>query len=287
MTDLALSYAQSSALHMQSPRFQRLKSEAIELIASCASNQNDAVVLSSFGKESLVLLELSREAGVSLPIGYFELGLVRRKHLFAQRVIATRKLDIIPLHPHRTSQVRGLNDTSLAYGFNLVCGSSFRILVTFEEGEEQNFICGLHSPVLRSGDHPPYPWNMLINGRRRTDRDVSLGSLRWGRCVEPISPHSSIVMPLLNWEDKDVYYYLSSRQIDPDYSRYEQQGASLRSRVDMQSNPDHAPFCIRCLAAKKGASVACPKIGSNVISFSEIPEDSAIVPNNVIPAAMC
>jgi 3'-phosphoadenosine 5'-phosphosulfate sulfotransferase (PAPS reductase)/FAD synthetase len=273
--------------HINSQLFRSKRAHALHLIESMMRDAIRPAILSSFGKESLVLIALARELGLTAEFAYFELGLVAEKHAFARRTIDGLALNVTHLIPHYTFLIRGLTDTSLAYTFKLTSGAEFHIAITFEEGSEENLICGLDSSLQRIGSHPAYPWDILISGRRDSDVDISLGSLRWHNTVQSLEGNSAIVMPILNWTDQDVYHYLRWQQIEPDLIRYEQAGHSFRSHSDMRNNPDHAPYCIRCFAAVRGADVACPKFKRTITSFRGIAEHPLIVPNNVSPAVMC
>jgi hypothetical protein len=278
---------QETSDHVNSRLFQSKRARALDLIESMMGYGIRPAILSSFGKESLVLAALAREIWLTPEFAYFELGLVPEKHAFARHTIDRLGLNVTYLIPHYTFLIRGLTDTSLAYTFKLTSGTEFYVAVTFEEGSEENLICGLDSSICRMGNHPPYPWDILISGRRDSDVDISLGSLRWPDTVQSLNDDTAIVMPILNWSDRDVYHYLRWQQMEPDLIRYEQVGHSFRSRPDMRSNPDHAPYCIRCFAAPRGAEVSCPKLKCTIRSFRGIAEHPLIVPNNVSPAVMC
>jgi hypothetical protein len=116
---------------------------------------------------------------------------------------------------------------------------------------------------------------------------VSVGSLRWGKNVENLKEGASIIMPLLEWDDADVYHYLAHRQTLPDLERYEVIDESFRSKKDLKANPDHAPYCIRCLVAKKGSAVPCPLTKSDVVTFATISGSPKIRTDHVDPIVLC
>jgi hypothetical protein len=65
-------------------------------------------------------------------------------------------------------------------------------------------------------------------------------------------------MPLLDWSDYDVGYYLNGHaKYQPDMERYEFIEWAFRS-ANKLANPDYLSMCIRCLSAREGSKVNCP-----------------------------
>src|SRR5712691_6392880 len=114
--------------------------------------------------------------------------------------------------------------------------------------------------------------SLLFSGRRNSDIDITVGSLKWPTPIEDLGKNTKIAMPLLHWSDDDLLQYLHSQRFAPDMTRYEIANHALRDRSDKTTNPDHMSCCIRCLAAERGATVYCPKSGSEVVSFSGLRE---------------
>jgi 3'-phosphoadenosine 5'-phosphosulfate sulfotransferase (PAPS reductase)/FAD synthetase len=261
--------------------------EAVDLIrrVSCDSH---SVVFSSFGKDSLALLSLVSEAKADLDVATFELGIVPEKHIFSRAYARQLAKTVHALHPHRTTLVRGKNDDSLAYHFELAGGGSIRILgATFDDAMRPGMLCGLRHDLVRSGDHEPYPWQVVLCGRRACDQDTTVGSLSWDAPVEPIGGSSSVVMPLLDWSDEDLLSYLDLRNITPDPLRYERIENVLREQPGKIANPDHLSCCIRCLSARRGERLYCPLSNSEVTSFNPLCGGESFIPGNVSPAVMC
>jgi 3'-phosphoadenosine 5'-phosphosulfate sulfotransferase (PAPS reductase)/FAD synthetase len=265
---------------------ERKVDDAIVLIRELAAGRRP-VAFSSFGKDSLALLSLISEAGVSVDVAHFELGVVAAKHVFSRRFAARLPMPVHFLQPHRTTLVRG-HDNSLAYHFDLAGGGSIRILgATFDDDARRGPLCGLRADLMRFGEHPPYPWDVVFCGRRASDADVTVGSLWWDSEVEPLGRANRVAMPLLKWSDEELLHYLQLRHINPDPSRYEVVDSTLRERADKSSNPDHVSCCIKCLATPRGGRLHCPISNSTIVSFSDAIAEDVYVSGSVPPAVMC
>ena len=83
------------------------------------------VFLCSFGKESMAVLHMLQQYSSRVAIAYFEFGIEPKKHHFAKSQIATLGKQVLALRPHRTEVIRGANNASVAYEFDLACGKRF------------------------------------------------------------------------------------------------------------------------------------------------------------------
>ena len=240
--------------------FEARKAEALDRIKGAVGSARRPVVLSSFGKDSLCLLSLLEYLSVEVDIGYFELGAVKSAHSFARNMIARQKLNVTLLRPHRTFIAKGIGGADLAYSFDLTSRDAFQIVgATFDDTYHTDLACGLQSSLLRSGMHGPYDWDLILTGRRRVDMDPTLGSLDIATDVARLEHGTQILMPLHQWTDEDVAFYLKDQgRYAPDWDRYEVTDGVLQNRADKSANPDHAPICIRCLTRDELGASNCP-----------------------------
>lgn len=235
-------------------------SQSLATMERALARARKPVILSSFGKDSLCLLALSKELRIEVTVAYFELGAVRRSHQFAQRFITEQQLPVTLLRPHNTLIATGVGGADLAYRFDLANGDSFTIVgATFDDRPHSNLFCGLDANLIRTGRHDPYDWDLIITGRRRADIDPTLGSLEIASDNERLECGTELLMPIVELSDEDVAYFLRMRGCyAPDWDRYEPAGNIIRSRTNSTANPDHAQICIRCLASVKGVAPSCP-----------------------------
>jgi hypothetical protein len=240
--------------------FDERKARAEQSLTELLASSERPVVLSSFGKDSLCLLALIESLRVRVEVAYFELGAVKKAHRFAQRHISGMDFATTLLRPHKTLIVAGAAGADVAYEFFLVSGDAFQIVgATFDPSPSARLTCGLTVGLVKEGRHDPYGWDAIISGRRSSDVDPTVGSLKFDSEVAVLENGTRIAMPLLDWADEDVAYFLSRHPSwSPDSKRYFSENGRYRSWQDETVNPDWAPICVRCHSAHSGDVIICP-----------------------------
>lgn len=219
------------------------------------------VVLSSFGKDSLCLLALLDEMEAPVEVAHFELGVMPKAHRFARLMIARSVRPVTLLRPHKTLIVAGAAGADVAYEFKLSCGDTFQIVgATFDQSASPQVACGLSADLVKEGRHDPYGWDLIISGRRSCEFDPTVGSLAIAEKTAALPGGARILMPLVEWSDEDVAYFLATRpRWTADADRYFVTSGTLQNRTDKTYNPDWAPICVRCLSAREGEAISCPR----------------------------
>lgn len=270
------------------PGFGSRMEGALALLRACNHPRLKPVIFSSFGKDSLCLLSLMREAGLDLDVAYFELGAIPAAHRFARGLISLGALRVTVLKAHSTLLVVGEHGFDAAYCFRLSSGDSVEIVgATFDDSASSELRCGLRTGVKKASAHPPYDWNLIVTGRRRADWDPTLGSLATEHSAVTLAHGTEILMPILDWSDEDVAFYLIERgDYRPDPERYEISNGTLRNRTGTEANPDHVPICIRCLAAQSGQVPHCPLALPEVADRHRLTDASRFVSGEVPATVM-
>jgi hypothetical protein len=266
---------------------ERRAAAELMLVESLAESQRP-VVLCSFGKDSLCLLALLDSMSVQVEIAYFELGAVPKSHSFARSLIRKSVAPVTLLHPHKTLTVAGNSGADIAYEFQLRDGDVFQIVgATFNREPSPDVPCGLAAPLVRTGQHHPYEWDLLVSGRRRCDVDPTVGSLAIKSPTAQLGGGARVLMPILDWSDEDVAYYLAAHpQWAPDSERYTLHDGRLHARSDKTSNPDWAPHCVRCLSASPGETISCPLGLAHASNQFRLGRRLEFEPGDVPPAVM-
>ena len=107
--------------------FDKRKAHAESLLVEWLRKSKRAVVLSSFGKDSLCVLALLDGLKQQTEVAYFELGALPHAHRFARHFIANSNLPLTLLRPHKTLIVAGGGGADVAYEFRLESGDAFQI----------------------------------------------------------------------------------------------------------------------------------------------------------------
>lgn len=245
---------------------------AKDIMRNACSDEHRSVIFSSFGKESLVLIQLADELGLNTDVGYFELGFASEKHAFARYRVNSLGDRVFRLVPFRTVTIAGADNTSLGYQFRLTTGDVITIAgATFDESNRQEVECAIERGLIRyEFTAPTYNWNSIVCGRRSSERDVTVGDLFWPSTLYRMEFGAKISMPLLNWSDSDVMNFLQSRAIQIDWRRYQKHGRHIVERPDKTYSPDHVNCCCRCASVGRGAAVLCPVSRVNIVSLLNV-----------------
>lgn len=272
-----------------SAAFSVKESVALDRMATAIDRSRKPVIMCSFGKESMVLLDLFRRVSRSCTIAYFELGVIERKHRFAKEQIRRFWPGTKHILPHRSVVIKGINNSSLAYEFDLSSGSVLSIFgATFDDTLSSRLICGRElQNIQKSGGHPPYDWDCVISGRRCDDVDATVGALSWHSAADVTEAGTRLVMPLLEWSDADLALYVSQRNILIDEKRYVVRSNQISPRSDRQNDPDYLPACIRCLHGISGDQVRCAKANTMLTIGIPMFEQKHYAVGAVPPVVMC
>lgn len=223
------------------------------LIAAQLQEASDPIVLSSFGKDSLVLLDLVYQL-LRVPVLSFIQGqdIFPEKYAFASKVIEENGLDCYTLPPQWSTHVQD--------------GSYFELFKCFGSKEtgpllmatgcrprlpgEETYLCALEEVHEQAREPVHYPWDLTFIGAKSSD-EVKLAQR--SSITTPViqSGQTRLCFPLWDWTDDDIWTYIRAEGIDYDHARYDDR--------QERTNPDQFPTCWNCLDTRKaGRPVYCP-----------------------------
>ncbi len=217
-------------------------------------------VMSSFGKDSMVLVHLLRSEGYRLPVIFHREPFLPRKYAFARKVTALWNLTVYDFPPLETAVQRkgdaweivnyypaGLKPVMLPTG-----------LVPPAEGERP--LCALHDLYLKPTGTFNYPWDIVFVGHKSCDTDPIYGAVPLAADFARNIGSASGAFPLRDFTDEDVWAYHGRFNLPIHHERYEQVDGAWRERDDKRHNPDYFPACWACMVPD-GSAVACPRLG--------------------------
>lgn len=239
----------------------------LDLIASQVMLADAPVVLSSFGKDSLVLLHLCRQVNKGVPALFFVQHAQQfpEKYRHAMAVIEAWGLACYSLPPRGVTHVQQGDyfDLFQFYGSPdmgpLIASTGLR---PRELGEEP-FVCALDSLLAPTAEQVTYPWDLTFLGHKASD-EVKLTAGQGTKIHTPViqSGATTLCLPLWDWTDADVWAYIHAHHLPYDQARYDAQDEAV--------NPDQYPACFNCLdARKRGQSVYCPKVHDYVTNRAQ------------------
>jgi hypothetical protein len=228
---------------------------------------NKPVFMCSFGKDSMVLLDLMVSANLNFPVLFHRDPWWPEKYAFADRIIAKYGLEVYDYAPLAVTMWEGKEIMAFTthYQVGKQANSVLQVpknILPPEVGKK--YLCGLKEVLQRPTGTFNYPWDVAIVGHKNSDKDQIAGAIpltcdvKLGAGVTP-----DLVFPLRDWTDEDIWDYTESRKIPVQEDRYD--AANRCERDDKRSNSDYAHVCIACIDRRSTArSVMCPKIAMEV-----------------------
>lgn len=239
---------------------------AHRVIAEGLSSFGSHVIASSFGKDSMVLLDLVRRHAPDLPVVFHREPFQPRKYQFANSVIANWKLRVFDFPPTSTACQEGNGEVEIV-GYYQV-GAAYNMLPTgirAPQGDEE-FVCGLKDIYERPTGAFSWPWQGMFHGHKSSDHDPIYGDIPINADVHQNLGSASYIFPLRHWTDQDVWRYTEDHNVPIHHDRYEKADGAWRERADKTLNPDYVTACTACMGRSAPHSVPCPKRSGQMVS---------------------
>lgn len=222
--------------------------QARRKIRDALSGAESPAVLTSFGKDSALLLRLAREVRPDIVAVWFRAGLLPEQERFAKSRILAKDLEVWSWQP---SDVYVLpNGEGLTLVREQAFGEQrFPVLADVEDGEG----CVFDFPKERTPALYPH-FDRLLIGYKDTDSHEVLGGT--GFCPEDgwQLGRARVFAPLRHLSDADVWAAIKALGVEYDEERYDRGGA----------DPDTYRACSECLKEGGSATVFCPKAGERI-----------------------
>lgn len=235
-----------------------------ELIKETAWNK--PALMCSFGKDSMALLHLAREAlGKTIPVICYRHPWFAAKWEFANEIIKSWALTVHD-YPPAVAGVKvkpGMLELVARYEFGQD-GAMDLPINTMAPMARRDFVCGLNDWVLRPKSGAiTFPWQTVYMGHKSSDVDPYEGPvpLKYD-CVN--IGGADVIFPLHDWTDADVWDYIEANHVPYDKRRYHDR----QELPDKWLNPDYIHACTRCIDTREGDQVLCPLTGKHIPNVS-------------------
>lgn len=244
-------------------------------IAKWLAETKNPCVACSFGKDSMVMLNLIRLQRPDIPVVYFRHMEQGRKHAFADLVAKAWGLNMVyPSFRYRDFYGK-LDHVEILDIFEIAKGQ-FVITPLEPQPElstEQPFACGVD--LLQELATPcESNFDAVFIGQRMDDKDVIMGD-QIINAEEKRSGDFRYFFPLAKWTKKDIWAAIRRYKVPVDSSRYFDR--------DVNANNDVWNLCTRCLSGSE--PVMCPKDQieiSGMADFLNLQERSEHTFNSVL-----
>ena len=129
---------------------------------------------------------------------------------------------------------------------------------------KERFLCSKSDVLLKPVGNFNVPWDAVIVGHKDSDTDPLQGSLKLHLDQKQTIGCPTMVFPLRDWTDADIWEYSEEYGVPIHLDRYEKIDGKWGEKVDRSLNPDWFPACSRCINAGGSEYVHCPKIGGMI-----------------------
>lgn len=241
-------------------------------------------VLSSFGKDSMVMLHLLRESGIKMPVVYHRNHWFPEKNAFADYVIQLWQLEVHDWPPVSC----GIKIHSKAHGEKGVAGTTsegvIQTVARYQIGEgvgmdvpngilepvtDEPWLCARYDILERPKGTFFHPWDLLLMGQKDCDEDIFEGKcgLNTDYFHPTIGPDTCF--PLREWTDSDIWDYVEDNNVPYQETRYR----NRRELNDKRFNNDYVRACTKCIDRRQPATVMCPLVNKEIPNISAFVKD--------------
>ncbi len=237
---------------------------SLELICEHLDRAETPIVMWSGGRDSQVLLWLTRVVDPTLPVFFFREPFQPEKFRFTNEIARVWNLDVRTVTPAAVDLV-GQGDFLEILNLIEVAPDTYFYLptgVNDAQAPTADWECGceiLAKPKARTQE---WCWDTAFIGQRDDDVDPLQGAAPLPAVSVMLGP-VKLVYPLKHWTEADIWEATRQYFIPQNFNRYEPFD-EFREMKDRRANPDYMDICMECLKHGDSETVICPKVGTAV-----------------------
>jgi 3'-phosphoadenosine 5'-phosphosulfate sulfotransferase (PAPS reductase)/FAD synthetase len=218
-----------------------------------------SVLFCSFGKDSMVCLDILRRMDRNLPVVFNRNPFFPEKETFANQVIVDLKLRVHSYPP--LAVVLSLrHHPDIINVYRLPHRKTLLMPVGINEPVEgKPFACGLDMLTTLRGA-VKFPWDTIIIGQKASDKDVLWDDMTPTAPAIEAVPGFKMLFPIMDFTDADVWEYTERFAVPYNEARYDKANG-YREFEDITFNSDQYYACVKCVLPGQPEQVECPKGG--------------------------
>jgi len=250
---------------------------ALDFITKCFDVSNSPVCLTSFGKDSLVMLHLILQVK-KIPVIYWREPFFQEKFVHPQKIAQEWDLDVYDYPPTFTDYLQ-LEDYFDVYNFYDTGNGTKMILYTGTRNykkTDKKFLCAVNDLLLRP-KVPSYDfkWDCIFHGHKQVDPVYITDRIE----LPKIKLHGKGIMalPIKDWSDEDIWAYIKKYDLPYNKERYDYK--------EEDRNNDVFPTCHDCLDYRRENKVYCPKLKKDINCVSKTKEQHLQFKNSLLNIA--
>lgn len=237
---------------------------AFRLINELLKQHRKPVIMSSFGKDSMVLVHLIRRLGVNLPVVFHREPFLPQKYIFANQVIRDWNLTVYDYAPMDVAMVKNGAAAELMNFYQCGVQGNQPLLNRVPTGltpmvEGEPWLCVKDDLLAKPLGTFTWPWDVAFIGHKACDVDPINGRMPLQADVVPNPGGATMVFPLREFTDADIWQYHKDFNLPFHHARYDQ--ATGQEWPQKIHNPDYFEACWACVDRDGPPIVECPKLG--------------------------
>ena len=233
--------------------------EASLAIREVAAANKKPIIACSFGKDSIVMLDLIRRCGFYFPILFYREPYFPKKCKFANRLIEDWNL-VVYDYPASATSIGEVDGRMEIMNYYLLSDGKINRLPTgvYDPVGGEPYLCGYEDLYLKPTGGINFPWDVLFVGHKSSDVDFLLGPIPLIQTVYKADGGPTISFPIRNFTDEDIWEYTEQFSIPYNEKRYDKDNGYAEFS-DRTYNNDWYPTCTACLKSDAEANVYCPR----------------------------
>lgn len=235
----------------------------------CSAHQHPAV-MSSFGKDSMVLLSLIKKAGLQLPVIFHTESFEPKKYAFSNRVIESNNYSVYDWPPLEMQVIQRGEHFEIVNRHQVAADRFDYLPIGIREpSADESYLCGLKDLYMKPTGGFIFPWDLVFLGHKSSDVDPILGPVPLPHDV--VKDTFNAAFPLRHFTDSDIWAYTVRENLPINHGRYDLKN-SFKEKADISTNPDWFAVCTKCMRKGLGENeeVDCPKQGIKIPNVSHL-----------------
>ena len=260
---------------------------AMNFILRIVRHYHRPVIMSSFGKDSMVLLDLFKRLGLKFPLLFHREPYFPEKYSFANVQIEGNSYSVYDYHPSEFTVISNNGVTEIAKWYDVGRGKLYLPIGISKLNTSKPFLCGYWDMYKRPTGTFNFPWDVAFHGHKASDTDPLLGNVPLQVDLKINDGAVDYAYPLRHFTDADIFEYTRERALPWNSARY----GDLNNPSDPyenEFNSDYHNACVRCLDPNEPTLVECPLLGAKITNISgEVKRTSPELPAYVCETAGC
>jgi hypothetical protein len=238
-------------------------------IKSTLATYSKPVCMSSFGKDSQVLLHILKTMGVKLPLLQHRDSWANPcKYKFADAQILAEGYVVHDYKPSGTSITTNGDKVEITSHYQVGENATIWLGKDIETPEEgKPFHCGLDIYHKPCGGNFTFLWDLCIVGHKSSDVDPIQGAVPLKVDLHIPQEGPAYAYPLRYFTDTDAWAYIERFSVPYNSGRYDKENG-YKEFKNLDQNDDHYHACTKCMLKTSPSLVFCPKYQKVVANIS-------------------